>query len=308
MVEPIALLAFAAAVFVLALFMGIAQPIWCIIDCAIDDRRSTTSKIVWIILLVLLWGLTNWFYGALAAAGSVLRRITRIAWLAAILLVIGFFLLPQSIRSDLKKKVATEREESTYVAAPRPAADSRNEVAAKARGIDQLGAKAPPAEALPDLRIERIVPALAGSGTSGRWFNVTVVNKGLAATPAPVEFRARAFVDSAVGAPGTPLLVLTCAVADIVALPSPEPACPRASVDALAPGQRKTISMYVQGLAPRSDNATYRVELAVNPCKGAFAFGLDDLPNCQVAESDTTNNVAKFDSALFNTARRDNIK
>ena len=290
------------------LFMGIAQPIWCIIDCAIDDRRSTTSKVVWIIPLVLLWGFTNWFYGALAASSSVLRTVTRIAWLAALLLFIGFFLLPQSIRSELTQKIATTREERKSDAPPRPAVESVRAAALEPRGIERPDAKAPPVEALPDLRIERIVPASAGSGAIGRWFNVTVVNKGLAATSAPVDFRARTFVETAAGASGTPLLVLTCAIADVGAPSSSEPTCPRASVGALDPGARKTISMFVQGVAPRSDEAKFRVELAVNPCKGAFVFDIDDLPNCQVVEGDTTNNIATFDSTLFQTARRDNIK
>lgn len=308
MIEVTPLLALTAASVVLVLFMGIAQPIWCIIDCAIDDRRRTASKVVWIILLVLLWGFTNWFYGALAATGSLLRRVTWIAWLAALLLLIGFFLLPQSIRSELTQKIATTREESRSDAPPRPAAETRSTAPVEPHSIDRPDANAPPVEALADLRIERIVPASAGSGAIGRWFNVTVVNKGLAATPAPVNFHARAFLGAAAGAAGTPLLVLTCAVADVGAPSSSEPTCPRASVGALDPGARKTISMFVQGVAPRSAEAKFRVELAVNPCKGAFAFGIDDLPNCQVVESDTTNNIATFDSTLFQTARRDNIK
>jgi hypothetical protein len=74
-------------------FMVLVQPIWCLVDCAVDRRRSGFGKGVWIVLLILLYGLANWFYGALAADGAWLRRLTRLAWLFAILLVIAFIAL-----------------------------------------------------------------------------------------------------------------------------------------------------------------------------------------------------------------------
>ncbi|MGZ8273869.1 MAG: hypothetical protein ACXWUM_08120 [Burkholderiaceae bacterium] len=79
--------------FALMLFMVLVQPIWCLIDCAVDPRRSGAGKGVWIVVLILLYGLANWFYGALAADGAWLRRLTRLAWLFALVLVIGFFAL-----------------------------------------------------------------------------------------------------------------------------------------------------------------------------------------------------------------------
>ena len=66
--------------------------------------------------------------------------------------------------------------------------------------------------------------------------------------------------------------------------------------------------MYIQGMATEAGSEKFRVELAINPCKGAFAFGIDDLPDCEVAEVDATNNTATLDGALFKSARRDNIK
>jgi hypothetical protein len=86
----LALTGFMVAFAILMLFMVLIQPIWCIVDCAIDARRGTVSKIVWIILLVVLYGLANWFYGAFAAAGGALRRLTRLAWAFAIVLLIAF--------------------------------------------------------------------------------------------------------------------------------------------------------------------------------------------------------------------------
>jgi hypothetical protein len=77
----------------LMLFMAAVQPIWCVIDCAVDDQRSGAGKAFWIIVLVLLWGVASWFYGAFAADGAWLRRLTRLAWLVAIVAFVGFIAL-----------------------------------------------------------------------------------------------------------------------------------------------------------------------------------------------------------------------
>ena len=84
---------FMLVAFALMMFMILVQPIWCLVDCAVDKRRSGGSKGVWIVVLVLLYGVANWFYGALAADGAWLRRLTRLAWLFALLLLIGFIAL-----------------------------------------------------------------------------------------------------------------------------------------------------------------------------------------------------------------------
>ena len=86
----LAMSGFIVAFAILMLFMVLIQPIWCLVDCAIDSRRGTASKVVWIILLVVLYGLANWFYGAFAASGGALRRLTRLAWAFAIVLLIAF--------------------------------------------------------------------------------------------------------------------------------------------------------------------------------------------------------------------------
>lgn len=81
---------FMIAFMVLMVFMALIQPLWSIVDCAIDDRRGTAGKIVWIILLIVLYGVANWFYGAFAAAPGALRRLTRLAWAFAIVLALFF--------------------------------------------------------------------------------------------------------------------------------------------------------------------------------------------------------------------------
>src|SRR5512134_378855 len=89
-VAALALTGFFIAFGLLMIFMVLVQPIWCIVDCAIDDRRGTAGKVVWIIVLILLYGLANWFYGAFAASGRALRRLTRLAWVFTIILVVVF--------------------------------------------------------------------------------------------------------------------------------------------------------------------------------------------------------------------------
>jgi polyferredoxin len=85
--------AFMLVGFALMLFMVAVQPIWCVVDCAVGLHRSAFGKGIWIIVLIVLYGMANWFYGAFAAEGRWLRRITRLAWLFAFLLLVGFIAL-----------------------------------------------------------------------------------------------------------------------------------------------------------------------------------------------------------------------
>ena len=89
----IALFGFLVAVGLLMMLMVLVQPVWCIVDCAIDNKRGTAGKVVWILLLLFMYGVANWFYGAFAAAGGALRRLTRLAWLLLIALVVAFLVL-----------------------------------------------------------------------------------------------------------------------------------------------------------------------------------------------------------------------
>ena len=86
----LAMTGFFVAFGVLMLFMVLIQPIWCLVDCAVDNKRGTASKVIWIIVLIVLYGVANWFYGAFSASGPALRRLTRLAWAFAIVLLIAF--------------------------------------------------------------------------------------------------------------------------------------------------------------------------------------------------------------------------
>ena len=123
----IALLGFFVAFGLLMLFMVLVQPIWCIVDCAIDNKRGTAGKVVWIILLVLMYGVANWFYGAFAAAGGALRRLTRLAWLLLIALVVIFLVMYWN-NVEFRRGIDQEwnkRQQMVVLASPAVLAGSR---------------------------------------------------------------------------------------------------------------------------------------------------------------------------------------
>ena len=112
----------------LMLLMALVQPIWCVVDCAIDGRRGAAGKVVWVIALILLWGVANWFYGAFAAANTVLRRLTRLAWAFAIALLLVFvamFATHGEFRQGIEKEWRVHRGlmvEQSPLPGPGPAA------------------------------------------------------------------------------------------------------------------------------------------------------------------------------------------
>lgn len=117
-VAALALTGFFIAFGLLMVFMVLVQPIWCIVDCAIDDRRGAAGKVVWIIILILLYGIANWFYGAFAASGRALRRLTRLAWVFTIILVVVFAALFFT-HADFRRGIEHEwRQRPEFVVMP----------------------------------------------------------------------------------------------------------------------------------------------------------------------------------------------
>jgi hypothetical protein len=106
----IALLGFGLAFAMLMLFMALVQPIWSVIDCAIDRQRGTFGKVLWIMALILLWGVANWFYGAFAAANRTLLGLTRLAWALAIALIAGFLVMFY-MHADFRRGIEKEWRE-----------------------------------------------------------------------------------------------------------------------------------------------------------------------------------------------------
>ncbi len=103
----IAVLVFGLAFALLMLFMTVVQPIWSVIDCATDNRRGTLGKVLWILALIFLWGVANWFYGAFAAANRTLLRLTRLAWALAVSLIVAFLVL-FSLSTEFRRGVDKE--------------------------------------------------------------------------------------------------------------------------------------------------------------------------------------------------------
>jgi small-conductance mechanosensitive channel len=114
----LAMTGFFIAFGVLMLFMVLIQPIWCVVDCAVDNKRGTASKVIWIIVLIVLYGVANWFYGAFSASGPALRRLTRLAWAFAIVLLIAFAVMFYN-HADFRRGIEREwkhRREFTVMA------------------------------------------------------------------------------------------------------------------------------------------------------------------------------------------------
>ncbi len=103
----IAVLAFALAFALLMFFMAVVQPIWSVIDCAVDRRRGTLGKVLWILALLFLWGVANWFYGAFAASNGMLLRLTRLAWALTLSLIVAFLVL-FSLNEEFRRGVDKE--------------------------------------------------------------------------------------------------------------------------------------------------------------------------------------------------------
>lgn len=112
-IASFAIMSFVTVGLVLMLFMVLVQPVWCLIDCAVDRRRSTGGKVFWILVLVVFYGVANWFYGAFAATGPWLRRLSRLAWVFGVLFVIGFvamYNMHESFRRGIDKEWQRGRE------------------------------------------------------------------------------------------------------------------------------------------------------------------------------------------------------
>jgi len=103
----IAVLAFALAFALLMFFMAVVQPSWSVIDCAVDKRRGTLGKVLWILALLFLWGVANWFYGAFAASNGMLLRLTRLAWALTLSLIVAFLVL-FSLNEEFRRGVDKE--------------------------------------------------------------------------------------------------------------------------------------------------------------------------------------------------------
>ncbi len=125
----LAMTGFFIAFGVLMLFMALIQPIWCMVDCVVDDKRGTASKVIWMIVLIALYGISNWFYGAFSASGRALRRLTRLAWVFAFILLIAFaalFFTHAEFRRGIEQEWKHRREFTVMAVGPVTALDKEH--------------------------------------------------------------------------------------------------------------------------------------------------------------------------------------
>jgi hypothetical protein len=72
------------------LFLGLALPIWAIIDCATSEERTNQSKVIWIIVIVVLWTAGACIYGIVSSQGR-LRVASVISLFVFILMFVWLF-------------------------------------------------------------------------------------------------------------------------------------------------------------------------------------------------------------------------
>ena len=84
-------LAFTLIVLGIFIFGALAYPIWMLIHCATAQQRSTKSKTIWIILMVLAWPLASYIYGLFASKRTLFKWFSSILIVLLGLLVFVFF-------------------------------------------------------------------------------------------------------------------------------------------------------------------------------------------------------------------------
>jgi len=84
-------LAFTLIVLGIFIFGALAYPIWMLIHCATAQQRSTKSKTIWIILMILVWPLTSYLYGLFASKRTLFKWFSSILIVLLGLLVFVFF-------------------------------------------------------------------------------------------------------------------------------------------------------------------------------------------------------------------------
>lgn len=75
------------------LFAAFIYPIWTLVHCATSESRSTKSKTVWIIFMILTWPITSLVYGLFSAKRKLFQWISGIIIFGLIVLGTSFFYL-----------------------------------------------------------------------------------------------------------------------------------------------------------------------------------------------------------------------
>ncbi len=123
------LLGLFAIILLLILFYFI-HPVWGIIDCAVSDRQTSEGKILWILLMVITGMLGSILYGLLGAR-AVLKRVTQVAVLITLAVVVAFVALaviaPAVARKTLGNKLGRFQQAQSQSQSPAQPATAQAE-------------------------------------------------------------------------------------------------------------------------------------------------------------------------------------
>jgi len=91
-------------------FTILIYPIWLLIHCALSENRSTKSKVIWIILMLLAWPFTAIVYGLFGSKRRLFQWLSGIIIGVAIAVFIGFSIfmakIPQIARQEISNTIA----------------------------------------------------------------------------------------------------------------------------------------------------------------------------------------------------------
>ncbi|MBM3248910.1 MAG: hypothetical protein FJZ10_05795 [Candidatus Omnitrophica bacterium] len=86
-------------------FSILVYPIWLLVHCAIAENRSTKSKVIWIVLMLLAWPLTGLIYGLFGSKRRLFQWISGIIITIAILALIGIFTFMGRLSSISRQEI-----------------------------------------------------------------------------------------------------------------------------------------------------------------------------------------------------------
>lgn len=87
-------------------FSILVYPIWLLVHCAISENRSTKSKVVWIVLMLLAWPFTGLVYGLFGSKRKLFQWISGIIIVVAMFVLIGIFSFMSRLSSISKQEIA----------------------------------------------------------------------------------------------------------------------------------------------------------------------------------------------------------
>jgi len=87
-------------------FSILVYPIWLLVHCAIAENRSTKSKVVWIVLMLLSWPFTSLIYGLFGSKRKLFQWLSGILIAAALVASIVIFSFMNKISGIAQQEMA----------------------------------------------------------------------------------------------------------------------------------------------------------------------------------------------------------